>query len=274
MTYIEEVDVSADGGIVKKMITKGEGECPTKGQEVTVNYEGRLEDGTVFDRSADHGEPLKIRIGEGQVIEGWDQGIMAMKLGEKADLFIKSKYGYGDMGSPPKIPGGATLVFTVELIQVADRRPTRWQMSDQELLEVALRQKEDGNLKFKEKKFKEAEGHYQDALSHLDTCKVENEQTKKLTVTLCQNLSVALNYTGDHSEAVVHCTKALVVDPNALKATYQRGIAHWKMKNFDEATEDLKAAIKLSPQDKKMRADFEALKAEKKKHSQSQQAAM
>lgn len=72
MSYLEEVHVTADGGIIKKIITQGEGECPKKGQEVTVNYEGRLEDGTVFDRSADHGEPLKIRIGEGQVIEGWD----------------------------------------------------------------------------------------------------------------------------------------------------------------------------------------------------------
>jgi len=81
-----------------------------------VNYEGRLEDGTVFDRSADRGEPLKIIIGTGQVIKGWDIGIMSMKLGEKADLVIKSEYAYGQMGAPPKIPGGATLVFTVELL--------------------------------------------------------------------------------------------------------------------------------------------------------------
>lgn len=114
--YIDEVNITSDGGIIKKKIKEGEGECPTKGQEVLVNYEGRLENGTIFDSSFDHGEPLKVRIGEGQVIEGWDQGIMAMKLGEKADLVIKSKYAYGDLGSPPKIPGGATLIFTVELI--------------------------------------------------------------------------------------------------------------------------------------------------------------
>ena len=124
--FIDEVQITTDGGIVKKTITKGEGECPQKGQEVTVHYEGRLEDGTIFDTSKNHGEPLKINIGQGQVIEGWDQGIMAMQLGEKADLVIQSKYGYGDMGSPPKIPGGATLIFTVELIQVEDRRPTKW----------------------------------------------------------------------------------------------------------------------------------------------------
>lgn len=256
------------------MIVKGEGEGPEKGQEVTVNYVGRLEDGTIFDNSADHGEPLKINIGTGQVIEGWDQGIMAMKLGEKADLFIQSKYGYGDMGSPPKIPGGATLVFTVELIQIAERRPTRWQMSDDELIQVALRQKDDGNIKFKEKKFKEAEGHYQDAISHLDTVKIENEDLQKLKIICYQNLSVSLNNTGDHKDAVQSCTLALKIDPNALKALYQRYTAHLKMKNFEEATDDLKAAIKLNPQDKKMRTDFENLKTLKKKHSQTQQAAM
>ena len=125
MKYVDEVHITSDNGIIKKMHFAGAGDCPEKGQEVTVNYEGRLEDGTVFDRSVDHGEPLKFHVGTGMVIEGWDKGIMAMKLGEKADLIIKSKYGYGDMGSPPKIPGGATLHFTVELIQIADRRPTR-----------------------------------------------------------------------------------------------------------------------------------------------------
>ena len=172
---------------------------------------------------------------------------MAMQLGEKSDLVIKSKYAYGDMGSPPKIPGGATLIFTVELIQIADRRPTRWQMSDAELIQVALRQKDDGNLKFKDKKFKEAEGHYRDAISHLDTCKIDNEQIQKLKVVCYQNLSVSLNNTGDYKDAVQQCTLAIAIDDQAMKAYYQRYLAHLKMKNFDEASEDLKTAIKLNP---------------------------
>lgn len=81
-----------------------------------VNYEGRLEDGTVFDKSSDRGEPLKFIIGTGQVIKGWDIGIMAMQLGEKAELIIKSEYAYGKIGAPPKIPGDATLIFMVEVL--------------------------------------------------------------------------------------------------------------------------------------------------------------
>ena len=59
---------------------------------------------------------------------------MSMKLGEKAELTITSEYGYGDAGSPPTIPGGSTLIFAVELLQINDRRPTRWMMSDAELI--------------------------------------------------------------------------------------------------------------------------------------------
>ena len=90
-----------DRGVIKKILTVGEdGPVIETGQEVLVNYTGRLEDGTVFDSSIDK-EALKINIGVGQVIKGWDLGIMSMKLGEKAELTIKSDYGYGAMGSPP-----------------------------------------------------------------------------------------------------------------------------------------------------------------------------
>lgn len=117
MEYLEEIHLTKDGGVIKRILRQGEDETkPTQGQEVTVNYEGRLEDGSIFDRSSDRGEPLKFYIGTGQVIKGWDIGIMSMKLGEKADIIIKPQYAYGKIGAPPKIPGDATLVFTVEVI--------------------------------------------------------------------------------------------------------------------------------------------------------------
>lgn len=114
--WIDEVHLTQDGGLIKRIYTKGEEPVPEKGQEVTVNYTGRLEDGSIFDKSSDRGEPLKFVIGTGQVIKGWDIGIMSMQLGEKAELIIKPEYGYGKIGAPPKIPGDATLVFEVEVI--------------------------------------------------------------------------------------------------------------------------------------------------------------
>ncbi len=121
---------------------------------------------------------------------------------------------------------------------------------------------------------KAAEGLYREALAHLDTCKIDNPEVKKLKITLYQNLSVALNFSGDYKETVQNCTIAINIDEKAVKAWYLRGIAQMKMKNFDEAADDLKMAIKLNPQDKKLRAEFETLKAEKKSHSSNQANAM
>lgn len=145
--YIEEKNLTDDGGVVKKMIKAGEEDAPmpTQGQDVKVAYEGKLDDGSVFDS----GE-IDIKIGTGQVIKGWDIGVMAMKLGEKADLICQSDYAYGDSGSPPKIPPKATLTFTVTLVDMAI------EMTDAECFEVAEKMKAKGNEKFKAKEYKDA----------------------------------------------------------------------------------------------------------------------
>jgi len=89
-----------------------------KGDRIKVHYRGSLTDGTVFDSSFERGDPIEFEVGSGQVIKGWDQGLLGMCVGEKRKLKIPSKLGYGAQGSPPKIPGGATLVFDTELVAV------------------------------------------------------------------------------------------------------------------------------------------------------------
>uniref|UniRef100_A0A0D6QZR6 peptidylprolyl isomerase n=1 Tax=Araucaria cunninghamii TaxID=56994 RepID=A0A0D6QZR6_ARACU len=89
-----------------------------KGDRIKVHYRGTLTDGKVFDSSFERGDPIEFELGSGQVIKGWDQGLLGMCVGEKRKLKIPSKLGYGDQGSPPKIPGGATLVFDTELVAV------------------------------------------------------------------------------------------------------------------------------------------------------------
>lgn len=103
--------------MIKKILKAGSGiERPPKGSEVTVHYTGRLLDGSKFDSSVDRGEPFKFKLGTGQVIKGWDVGVESMIKGEKSLLTIASDYAYGKNGSPPKIPGDATLEFEVELL--------------------------------------------------------------------------------------------------------------------------------------------------------------
>jgi len=89
-----------------------------KGDTLHMHYTGKLEDGTEFDSSIPRKQPFVFTLGAGQVIKGWDQGLLGMCEGEKRKLVIPSDMGYGDRGSPPKIPGGATLVFEVELLKV------------------------------------------------------------------------------------------------------------------------------------------------------------
>ncbi|XP_030454798.1 peptidyl-prolyl cis-trans isomerase FKBP15-1 [Syzygium oleosum] len=103
-----------------------------KGDRVKVHYRGKLTDGTVFDSSFERGDPIEFELGSGQVIKGWDQGLLGMCVGEKRKLKIPAKLGYGDQGSPPTIPGGATLVFDTELVSV-NGKPSDATADDSEL---------------------------------------------------------------------------------------------------------------------------------------------
>merc|ERR1711959_146126 len=104
------------------VLVQGTGEeTPQAGDTVYVHYVGTLEsDGSKFDSSRDRDSPFDFKLGQGQVIKGWDEGVATMKLGEKSMFTLRADYGYGESGSPPKIPGGATLKFEVELLRWKD----------------------------------------------------------------------------------------------------------------------------------------------------------
>lgn len=107
---------TTDSGLQYKVITAGAGKSPQKSDKVTVHYRGTLIDGTEFDSSYSRNEPATF--GVGQVIPGWTEALQMMKEGDKWEIYIPSKLGYGERGAGAKIPPNSTLIFEVELISV------------------------------------------------------------------------------------------------------------------------------------------------------------
>lgn len=105
-------------GLEYQELVVGSGDIATVGQRVTVHYTGWLTDGRKFDSSRDRGQPFSFPLGARQVIAGWDEGVQGMRVGGRRKLVIPSELGYGARGAGGVIPGGATLVFTVELLSV------------------------------------------------------------------------------------------------------------------------------------------------------------
>jgi FKBP-type peptidyl-prolyl cis-trans isomerase len=111
-------EVATPTGIKYVDLEVGKGAEAAPGKTVEVHYTGWLEDGTKFDSSLDRQEPFTFRLGAGEVIEGWDQGVAGMKVGGKRKLTIPPELGYGDQGAGGVIPPGATLIFEVKLLGV------------------------------------------------------------------------------------------------------------------------------------------------------------
>lgn len=110
---------TTQSGLQYEELLEGNGASPQAGQLVSVHYTGWLTDGTKFDSSVDRGQPFQFSIGQGQVIRGWDEGVLTMKIGGKRKLTIPPELGYGPRGAGGVIPPNATLIFEVELLGVS-----------------------------------------------------------------------------------------------------------------------------------------------------------
>jgi FKBP-type peptidyl-prolyl cis-trans isomerase len=110
--------VTTKSGLKYEDLKEGNGAEAKKGDTVEVHYTGWLTDGKKFDSSLDRGQPFSFRLGAGQVIKGWDEGVASMKVGGKRKLMIPPELGYGARGAGNVIPPNAELVFEVELLKI------------------------------------------------------------------------------------------------------------------------------------------------------------
>ena len=108
--------IKTDSGLVYRELRAGSGASPKASDTVTVHYRGTLVDGTEFDSSYKRNEPAQFPLN--QVIPCWTEGVQKMKVGGKSELVCPASIAYGDRGSPPVIPGGATLIFDIELLRI------------------------------------------------------------------------------------------------------------------------------------------------------------
>lgn len=271
MSEAESIDVSVaqDGGIMKRIILsapEGAKGPPPEGWEVTAHYTGTLaSDGSKFDSSVDRGKPFKFTIGQGQVIKGWDEGFASMKVGEKAMLTISPDYGYGSSGSPPKIPGEATLNFEVELLGFKEKEKEKWEMTPDEQVQKANKLKTEGTELFKEKRFGEAASTYEEAAGWVfESEKGEHvpDDDKVLFVSCWSNAAMCHIKTSSWAETVRSCNKVLDVvgEEKNIKALYRRGIAKMNIGTLKEAKVDLMAAYEIDNKNKDVRKALKTLK--------------
>lgn len=137
----DEADIQTTASGLRYVILEtGSGDLPVAGDTVNAHYSGYLVDGTKFDSSLDRGTPFAFPLGQGSVIQGWDEGFALLQPGAKALLIIPPDLGYGTFGSPPTIPADATLVFDVELLDVqAARRPVEVAEADYTVTDSGLK---------------------------------------------------------------------------------------------------------------------------------------
>jgi peptidylprolyl isomerase len=271
-----DVSTAQDGGILKTILTPappGALGPPPPGTQVTAHYTGTLaSDNSKFDSSLDRGKPFQFVIGQGQVIKGWDEGFASMKVGEKATLTIRSDYGYGDRGSPPKIPGGATLDFAVELLGFEEKQKEKWEMSHEEKIGKANEKKAEGTELFLAKRFEEAGLVYEEAASWAfdDSKDGEGEgegekipdDDKELYTSCFSNAAMCCVKTSNWSQAIVASSTVLAVEgyENNIKALYRRGLAKIHLGSLKEAKTDLMAAYKVDTKNKDVRRALAKLK--------------
>ncbi|KAI4824928.1 hypothetical protein CgunFtcFv8_013186 [Champsocephalus gunnari] len=248
----EDITEGEDGGIIRRIITKGEGYSkPNEGASVDVTVEGSYE-GRVFDE-----REIKFEIGDGEGLGlpvGVEKAIIAMEQGEEAIFHIKPKYGFGSAGNAKhEIPGGATLQYKIKLAAF-EKAKESWEMNTVEKLEQSIIVKEKGTQYFKEGKYKQASVQYKRIVSWLENESglSEEDEKKAKALQLAANLNLAMCFLKlqEPNKALENCDKALELNPSNEKALFRRGEALFGMKEFDQAKDVFQQVLQLYPANK------------------------
>lgn len=214
------------------------------------------------------------------VIKGWDEGFASMKIGEHAILKVRSDYGYGDSGSPPKIPAKAELLFDVELLGFKEKPKERWQMTTEERLEHANKLKTEGTELFTKQNFLEATAKYEDAAGYAVGEGIEGdkipEDERPLFISCWSNAAMCYIKLKEWADAIRACNQVLEIESEEksnIKALYRRGLARVRLGLYKEAKVDLMDAYNIDNSNKDVRKALAQLKQEAANAKKKEKAA-
>ena len=262
---------------MKKTLKQGDGEKPPQDGaaviEVNVHYTGWLLDGTKFDSSRDRGDLFSFKLGQGSVIKGWDLGVASMRTGEKARFRIREEYGYGKEGNAG-IPGGAILVFDVELFSFERVQKKKWELSAEEKMAGATKSKAEGNTAFGAKTFDEALVHYKEALDYISYFYSDEEKKSIFSLHLSCNLNAAASCVKleKWKDAIKYADDALKLEETNVKAMWRKAQALRSQGDTDDAKDVVIKAIRLDPKNKALRDELELIRKDFAAQSEKQKA--
>lgn len=250
--------------VFKKIVRNGNGNLITLNSAVEYHCSAYLDlSDEPFDCSRMRGKANLHKLNEDPVVVGLLTGLITMRKGERAELMVKPKMAFGELGVPPRIPGDASILYIVEILKVFDESALasfdmlsfeeRQSLPFPEIIRKCDEERKSGNTYFVDKRYKEARIRYNRAIQILEDRMVadgeQEKQVKALLLKLYCNSATVLNEVRKHFAASTFCKKALAIDPNSAKALYHYGKACIDNGNYDLAKKNLVRAQRLKPLD-------------------------
>eukprot|EP00794_Sanderia_malayensis_P018009 gene18009-19810_t len=250
--YWKDMDLTNDGGVIKKCLMKGEGtQKPKDDANVKVHIRGTYQ-GTVFEE-----KDVSFILGEGHesgICEAIEKALPTMKKREKALLTIQPKYGFGDKGSENfGIPANSEICYEVYLSSFENPKES-YQMNVEEKIQTSEKIKEKGTKYFKASDFKRALAQYEKMIDILNVYQEEDKpKTNPMKCIAYLNAALCDLKTNQFSHAKTNCNKALEIEANNVKGLFRRGQAHVGLADFELAKADFLALLKIEPANKAAR---------------------
>jgi len=246
----EDISEVKDGGILRRILTEGEGfDLPQDGAEVEVSMVGRY-NGSVFEERT-----VKFVIGEAfeqDIPSGIEKAVQQVKKGSRSNIKLSSSYAFGEEGrSDLNIPPHADLEYDVTVIDFKQAKKT-WEMSDADKVEKAKINKEKGSTYFKQGKFGFAVKCYERTLRMLEhePGLEGNEESRQLQVAAHLNMTMCYLKQGEFSQAVQRANYALELDQDNEKGIFRRGLARLALTDYELARADFQTVLKIDPANK------------------------